>query len=366
MPTIADCMPRDRFFTLRTTLHVVDTNNIPRESEINRLWKVQPTINVVRSACLRPPRPSENDYSTDEQMVPFTGRCTLSQYFPNKPRPLGINNFVLATTKGLVLDFEFYQGKSTPLPDVGLSLGPSVILRLAQTLPQGSRLYFDRYFIALPLLQQLLDLGLEGTVTIMKNRVKPVHLTEEKRLNRGDMEEFCRDGDKTIIVQWKDSKAVTLASTCTGCEPVSKVERWSKPEKKYILVPYPAVIVKYNLCMGGVDLCDQMMETYRTFLKTKKWILKVLIHLLDLACVNSWLPYKVECEANKVQKKNTLDVLGLRQVLGEALISSSSGQEHESESVEEPPNKMYKPANTTCDEKRLDGYHHWPTVDDLP
>ncbi|XP_047112364.1 piggyBac transposable element-derived protein 3-like [Schistocerca piceifrons] len=207
LPFIADCMPRDRFFTLRTTLHVVDANNIPRESKTNRLWKVQPAINVVRSACLRPPRPSENDYSTDEQMVPFTGRCTLSQYFPNKPRPLGIKNFVLATTKGLVLDFEFYQGKLTPLPDVGLGLGPSVILRLAQTLPQGSRLYFDRYFIALPLLQQLLDLGLEGTGIIMKNRVKPVHLTEEKRLKRGDMEEFCRDGDKTVIVQWKDSKS---------------------------------------------------------------------------------------------------------------------------------------------------------------
>ncbi|XP_047109525.1 piggyBac transposable element-derived protein 2-like [Schistocerca piceifrons] len=250
-------------------------------------------------------------------MVPFTGRCTLSQYVPNKPRPLGIKNFVLATTKGLVLDFEFYHGKSTPLSNVGLGLGPSVILRLAQTLPQGARLYFDRYFTALPLLQQLLDLGLEGTGAIMKNRVKPVHLTEEKRLKRGDMEEFCRDDDKIVTVQWKDSKAVTLASTCTGCEPISNVDRWSNPEKKYILVPCSAVVVEYNLCMGGVGLCDQMMETYKAILKTKKWTLKVLIHLLDLACVNSWLQYKVECEDNKVQKKNTLDLLGSRQVIGE-------------------------------------------------
>ncbi|XP_049958055.1 piggyBac transposable element-derived protein 2-like [Schistocerca serialis cubense] len=169
MPTIADCMPRDRFFTLRTATHVVDTNNIPRESETNRVWKVHPEINVVRSACLRLPCASENDYSIDEQMVSFTGRCTLSQYVPNKPRPLGIKNFVLATTKGLVLDFEFYQGKSTPLPDFGLGLGPSVILRPAQSLSQGARLYFDRYFTALPLLQHLLELGLEGTGTIMKN-----------------------------------------------------------------------------------------------------------------------------------------------------------------------------------------------------
>ncbi|XP_049840447.1 uncharacterized protein LOC126285183 [Schistocerca gregaria] len=139
-------------------------------------------------------------------MVPFTGRCTFSQYAPNKPRPLGIKNFVLATTKGLVLDFEFYQ--------------------------------------ALPLLQQLLDLWLEGTGTVMKNRVKPVHLTEATRLKRGDMEEFYRDDDKIVTFQWKDSKSVTLASTFTGCEPVSNVERWSKPEKKYILVPCPAVVVK--------------------------------------------------------------------------------------------------------------------------
>ncbi|XP_049957838.1 piggyBac transposable element-derived protein 3-like [Schistocerca serialis cubense] len=123
----------------------------------------------------------------------------------------------------------------------------------------------------------------------MKNRLKPVHLTEEKRLKRGDMKEFCRDDDKIVIVQWKDSKAMTLASTCTGCHPVSNVERWSKPEKKYILVPCPAVVMKYNLYMEGVDLCDQMMKTYTTFLKTEKWTLKVLIHLLDLACFNSCL-----------------------------------------------------------------------------
>ncbi|PSN55831.1 hypothetical protein C0J52_02756 [Blattella germanica] len=48
LSVIADIMPRDLFFTLRTALHVVDTNNVIEDANKNRLWKVQPIIDVVR------------------------------------------------------------------------------------------------------------------------------------------------------------------------------------------------------------------------------------------------------------------------------------------------------------------------------
>lgn len=367
LPVIADTMPRDRFFTLRTSLHVVDTTNVTEDMKKNRLWKVQPIIDVVRGMCLKLPRPLIGDYSIDEQMVPFTGKCTLVQYVPNKPRARGLKNFVLATSQGLVLDFEIYQGKSTPVPQTDLGLGPSVILRLSETLPQDSRLYFDRYFTTLPLLDVLNSKGLEATGTVMKNRIRDIHLTDEKKLKRGDMEEYCRDDNKLVVVQWKDSKGVTIASTCTGCEAVENVRRWCKTEKEYITVPCPAVIRRYNQCMGGVDICDQLMEAYRTFFKTKKWTLKVIIHLIDLVCVNSWLQYRDDCRNNEVLTKDTLDLLEFRMAVGEALVSSSKGKPYEEDdnSDDEMIAKRYRPDKSPCMDKRLDNFAHWPTVDNL-
>jgi hypothetical protein len=94
-------------------------------------------------------------FSIDEQMIPFEGKCPSRQYVKGKPRPVGLKNFVVTTKTGLVLDFEIYQGSSTPLPRRDLGLGPAVILRLAQSLPEFSSLYFDRYFTTVPLVEEL-------------------------------------------------------------------------------------------------------------------------------------------------------------------------------------------------------------------
>ena len=83
------------------------------------------------------------------------------------------------------------------------------------------------------------------------------------------MEEFCREDNKLVVVQWKDSKGVTIASMCTGCESVENVQRWSKSEKEYITVPCPTIIRRYNQGMGGVDVCDQMMEGVSNLLQDK-------------------------------------------------------------------------------------------------
>jgi hypothetical protein len=56
--------------------------------------------------------------------------------------------------------------------------------------------------------------------------------------------------------------------------------------------------------MGGVDICDQLMEIYRTFLKTKKWTLKVILNFTNLASLNARLGYKYGCRESQVPKKN--------------------------------------------------------------
>ncbi len=60
-----------------------------------------------------------------------------------------------------------------------MGLGPSIVIRLSQALKSGSYLYFDRYFSSLPLFDVLNDVGLLETGTIMKHRIKDVHLSEK-------------------------------------------------------------------------------------------------------------------------------------------------------------------------------------------
>lgn len=69
---ITDCMSRDRFIALRSNIHFVDNVSPPEYAKTNRLWKIQPVIEEVRNTCKKIPR-HFNFYSTDEQMIPFTG-----------------------------------------------------------------------------------------------------------------------------------------------------------------------------------------------------------------------------------------------------------------------------------------------------
>lgn len=74
----------------------------------------------------------------------------------------------------------------------------------------------------------------------------------------------------------------------------------------------PELIHYYNTNMSGVDKLDQMISYYRTFIKSKKWTLRMICHGLDLAIVNSWLEYKIDAEKILLPRKCTMDLLKFR------------------------------------------------------
>lgn len=150
-----------------------------------------------------------------------------------------------------------------------IGLGPAVVLRLIPTLPPNSCIFFDRYFTTVPLIQRLSKYGIKATGTIQDNRLKGVKFSADKTLKRGDCEEFC-SADGMVTFKWKDTKCVTMLSNTSGKNPIQNVKRWCKQDKQYIQVPCPSVIRRYNSKMGGVDICDQQMECYGTWIITKK------------------------------------------------------------------------------------------------
>lgn len=364
---IVSAMTRDRCMMLRNNLHVVDSD-YPKVSDVgNPLWKVQPVINAVRNGCHKLER-TPRRYSVDEQMIPFTGKCHMRQLVKNKPRPVGLKNFVVTTSEGLMLDFEIYFGNNPALLHP-LGLGPGVVLRLSQSIPPGSCIFFDRFFTTIPLLEELKNRGYHGTGTIMANRIpnrQQLSFKEDKKMSRGEVDQ--RISDDIVLVKWKDSKAVLVASNCTGGTGIDIVQRYEKKEKHYVDVDAPKIVTSYNAFMGGVDVLDQSMEYYRTFMKTRKWTLKVILHFIDLAVVNSWRLYRNEMLANNTPKSKIQDLLSFRFEMGETLLNTPSRERHESSPEVEPqeqPLVRYRPANDPSVGKRYDGFDHFPIFDDI-
>ncbi|KAJ0183845.1 hypothetical protein K1T71_000268 [Dendrolimus kikuchii] len=350
---ISKQMARDQFLTIRNALHVVDTDEAPPNERTNPLWKVQPMIDKVKIACNKLER-VPGFYSIDEQMIPFTGRCILRQVVRNKPRPVGLKNFVLTTSEGLMLDFDIYQGAKTMFGDTSLGLGPSVILHLIKSVPPGSCIYHDRYFTTVPLIEEMHKRKLHSTGTIMLNRIPDraaIKFKSDSKMARGENQQYV--SKPTVIVKWKDNKSVLMASNCTGSSMTSIVKRWDKRTKTYVDVSVPKVIERYNQHMGGVD---------------------VLIHFLDLAIVNSWRLYRNDCQANKLSRKDILPLLDFRLNIADGLSSIppkerllTSDTENIAPAAENGPpiKRHYRPANKPSEAKRYDGYDHFPVFDEI-
>lgn len=129
----------------------------------------------------------------------------------------------------------------------------------------------------------------------MSNRLSGIEFSHLAK--RGEFKERVSPNEKVLAVKWQDNQAVSMLSTVCGSNPI---KRWSKKEAKFVDVPCPAVVVRYNKNMGGVDTLNQLNEVYCTWFETRKCTLKVVLHFLDVVVVNSWLLYKRDAKLNKV------------------------------------------------------------------
>lgn len=105
---------------------------------------------------------------------------------------------------------------------------------------------------------------------------------------------------------WLDNKPVLMLSTSYSDKNNDECERWSKQKKLYERVKRPEVIKLYNQNMGGVDLTDRMLSVCPSRNRTRKWTIRVISHLFDLAVVNSWLQYR-ETELRKGKRKSHIE-----------------------------------------------------------
>lgn len=143
-------------------------------------------------------------------------------------------------------------------------------------------------------------------------------------------------------------------------------EDGTNKKKEFIQISRPEVIRRYNSSMGGVDKHDFFLSIYRSYVRSRKWTIRLITHAVDLALVNAWLEYKNEAVELGIPKPKILDLLAFRQSVAEHLIYTrrppKRGRPSENSVAETPKRQKYE-ARPTNDE-RHDGYNHFPEYDE--
>ncbi|CAK8678001.1 unnamed protein product [Clavelina lepadiformis] len=365
-PLIADIMSRNRFQDHLRYIHF--NNNAEMKArdhpDYDPLFKVSPLLKRLRDAMsqLEP----EERHSVDEQMIPFKGRSGIKQYIKNKPHHWGFKVFARAGMSGMIYDFMVYTGKAMKLPG-NLGVAGNVVMRLVNNLPEDKnfKVYFDNWFSSVDLVCLLKQQNIWSVGTIRSNRLKGCTLKTDKELKqhgRGSLDYKCDDTEGVSIVKWCDNKAVHLISTYCSIDPADKCKRWSVAEKKRIDVERPYVVKEYNQHMGGVGLCDMMLELYRTDIRSKKWYMRIVYYCLDVAVLNAWLLYRRHLAQNN--QPSYLPLKDFRSSIASALTLAGK----------QKIKKRGRPSlndESTCSSKktkkalpvtdvRYDGLHHWP------
>ncbi|XP_056116469.1 piggyBac transposable element-derived protein 3-like [Rhinichthys klamathensis goyatoka] len=325
-----ETMSRDRFFQLRSNLHVVNNHERP-PGDTDVFFKVRPIYESIRKRCLQ--LQLEEDLCIDEQIVPFRGKLSVLQYIKGKPSPWGVKMYFLCGKSGLAYDFLIYQGATTELSEQSkkvLGHGASVVFHLCQRIQAPNhKLFFDNYFTTYNVLEVLAEKKIHaaGTARLCRFANPPLKTDKEmSKKTRGNHDEVrSRDG-KVVLVKWFDNRSVVLASNFVGVGDEDEVERWDKKERQFEKVKRPEVVKKYNGGMGGVDKLDQLISLYRIDIKSRKWPLRMITHAFDVAVVNSWLEYRRDNEYKGTQPQKFMDLLEFKMNVAEVLVCSGKPQ----------------------------------------
>ncbi|KAG5870309.1 hypothetical protein JTB14_030566 [Gonioctena quinquepunctata] len=73
-------------------------------------------------------------------------------------------------------------------------------------------------------MEKLTQINIDGTATIMSNRVKGCYFRKDKEMNRWDCDQFVRSDKKNCITKWTDNKSVLMISTAYETEPECVVQ----------------------------------------------------------------------------------------------------------------------------------------------
>uniref|UniRef100_A0A8C5WHF7 Sp3 transcription factor n=2 Tax=Tetrapoda TaxID=32523 RepID=A0A8C5WHF7_9ANUR len=372
---VTSSLPRNRFVDILHNLHFNDNNLQPKPDnpEYSKLYKIQPLIDILSARFLDVMEPETNQ-SVDEMMVPFKGRDSRKVYMSKKNIKWGYKLWARCGLSGYVYQFEICTGKEPdPKPDVPVLIKPSLVVqRLTEKLPPGHKIGFDNLFNSLELLAYLKVKGQKAIGTIRRDRIEGCPLMTDAKLikrGRGSCDFRINHKNGVVVCKWMDRRVVSLASNYVGTEPMGSCRRFDQKNKQHITVARPLIVQEYNNTVGGTDKTDMFLSLYRTFIKTRKWYLRLVFHLLDICVVNAWVAYRsLEGEMGLLMFKLLISRSLMRTEMFEkqAFIGDmqiTNPLINEDEEPERKKRKTVAHVSAIPPDVRKDCLNHWPMFD---
>ena len=260
----------------------------------DRLHKVRPLIELLRSRCNRVYTPGEC-LSVDESLVLFKGRLHFRQYIKTKPARFGIKLYELCTSEGITLDFLVYCGKGMFTDDCPNSNMPTTeripAVLMKEYLGKGHTLYTDNFYTSPSLAKFFLDNQTHLVGTVRSNRLNYPKEIIPINLDKGKACFFQQKDSKLLAIKYRShkdkaggkAKVVFMLTTCHQpvMEPINPGSEVNKP----------IAVKAYNKHMGGVDRVDQQLHSIQVLRKAYKWYRKLAFRLIMQTILNAQKVY---------------------------------------------------------------------------
>ena len=200
---------RSRYLKLMEYLHISDRASEPARNhpEYDKLYKIRPVLKMIQKSFQDHYKPSVNQ-TIDEGMVAFKGRLSYMQYMPAKNIKRGIKIWMRCDAESAYLhQFDIYLGREINLPN---GLGYDVVMTLCRDLVgEKHHVYFDNLFSSVPLMMDLMALGIYSCGTVRANkRNLPDAVKHPGKMLRGAHKCFQYGNSNLVSTVWMDNKHV--------------------------------------------------------------------------------------------------------------------------------------------------------------
>ena len=294
VPIISKAMSRASFRNIKRHIHFADNHNLEQGNKIAKIAPVYTSVN----ATLAKFGVFHEDLSIDESMVPYFGRHSAKMFIRGKPIRFGYKLWSLCGSDGYPYHLQVYKGKEATSSNE--PLGTRVVNHMVEVVRENSdvakhHFFFDNFFTSYKLLSDLASEKVKATGTVRENRTGGANrdLTSTKEMKKSTPGTFDFRCDGTVFMcKWNDNSVVTVASNCQTHTPVHEVRRRVKGQPVNN-VQQPHLIHAYNQGMGGVDLMDRMLASYRPSIRWKKWYWPLFTNALNVTVVASW---RIHCK----------------------------------------------------------------------
>jgi hypothetical protein len=275
-------------------------------------------------------------------MVPYYGHHSAKMFIKGKPVRFGYKIWMLCSSDGYPYKAVIYAGK-VDRPNE-LNLGEHVVLEFASLLPSPSKhiLFFDNFFTLYELLSRLQNMSIRATGTAREGRFGGAPFTDKKQFKRKARGYYEYLGNGSVnMVRWNDNNVVTMMTNYDHTFPLKHVQRHVKGQAGKTQVNQPLMIANYTAGMGGVDLMDRLLGSYRPQIKGKKWWWPLFLNAINMGVVAAW---RLHCA---IHDKDKVEHIEFRRQVVLGLIGTTNRE------------RLGGPTAAVNEDLRCDGHKHY-------